>query len=281
MNVEKRSPWVVLGIPFPASKAEANRAFARRSRSLRKSSDLPWAQEDLSWALAQITLAEENPESTIEHFRVPADPGVFERPDADDLFVPAPQPIARRTQPAAPDALDGACAAFCRRCTARIPERTRGRPGRRSVRAALGCPKKGESDMRKRIDNELAGIRSGLELIKTVVMIREPATGLAAEAYDGLRRQVIAGAAERNCHLQQLARLDAEVTRGASIEALQKLLRDLLAEAGLHRMNEVEVGFEGDFDDLGGKGDTLAGRRTGLLRGHRTRAGSGRAHGKG
>ena len=110
MNVEKRSPWVVLGIPFPATKAEANRAFARRSRTLRRNSDLPWTQEDLSWALAQITLAEENPESTIEHFRVPADPGVFERPGPDDLFVPAPEPIARRTEPAAPDALNKACA---------------------------------------------------------------------------------------------------------------------------------------------------------------------------
>ena len=110
MNVEKRSPWVVLGIPFPASKAEANRAFARRSREVRKTADLPWGQEDLSWALAQITLAEEDPESTVGHFRVPADPGVFERPTADDLFVPAPQPITRRTQPAPPDALDDACA---------------------------------------------------------------------------------------------------------------------------------------------------------------------------
>lgn len=110
MSVEKRSPWVVLGIPFPAGKAEANRAFARRSRALRRQTELPWTQEDLSWALAQVTLAEENPESTVEHFRVPADPGVFERPGADDLFVPAPRPITRRTKSAAPDDLDPPCA---------------------------------------------------------------------------------------------------------------------------------------------------------------------------
>ena len=109
--------------------------------------------------------------------------------------------------------------------------------------------------MRKRIDNELADIRIGLELIKTIVMIREPATVQAAEAYEGLRKAVIAGAAERTAHLQQLARLDAEVNRGASIEAIRKLLRDLLAEAGLHRINEVEAGGEGAFDEVGGKGD--------------------------
>ena len=109
--------------------------------------------------------------------------------------------------------------------------------------------------MRKRIDNELAEIRNGLELIKTVVMIREPSTVQAAEAYDGLRRQVIAGAAERTAHLQQLARLDSEVTRGASIDDMRRLLRDLLAEAGLHRLSEVEVGNEAAFDDVGGKGD--------------------------
>jgi hypothetical protein len=109
VSIEKRSPWVVLGIPFPASKAEANRAFARRSRALRKAEDLPWTQEDLSWALAQITLAEEKPESTVDHFRVPADPDVFERPRPANLFVPAPLPIPRRTEPAPPSVLRAAC----------------------------------------------------------------------------------------------------------------------------------------------------------------------------
>lgn len=110
MSVEKRSPWVVLGIPFPATKAEANRAFARRSRELRKNRELPWDQEDLSWALAAVTLVEESPDATVNHYRVPADPGVFDRPAADDLFVPAVRPIERRTDPAESAVLDGLCA---------------------------------------------------------------------------------------------------------------------------------------------------------------------------
>jgi hypothetical protein len=109
--------------------------------------------------------------------------------------------------------------------------------------------------VRKKIDSELSGIRTDLELIRTILMIREPATVQAAEAYEALRRQVIAGAAERNSHLQQLARLDAEVNRGASDDAIRQLLRDLLAEAGLHRINEVEVGNEVAFDEVGGRGD--------------------------
>jgi hypothetical protein len=109
--------------------------------------------------------------------------------------------------------------------------------------------------MRKRIDDALADVRNDLELIKTISMIREPAAVQAAEAYDGLRKAVIAGTAERNAHLQQLARLDAEVNRGADIEAIQRLLRDLLAEAGLHRLNEVQAGAETAFDNVGGKGE--------------------------
>jgi hypothetical protein len=110
--------------------------------------------------------------------------------------------------------------------------------------------------VRKRLEAELAELRFGMELIKDIVMVREPATMQTAEAYEGLRKQVIASAAERNSHLTQLARLDAEAHRGASVEDIQLLLRDLLAEAGLHRVESVDGGSERLFDDLGGRGDT-------------------------
>lgn len=86
-------------------------------------------------------------------------------------------------------------------------------------------------------------------------MVREPATMQTAEAYEGLRKQVIASAAERNAHLAQLARLDAEANRGASAESMQLLLRDLLNEAGLHRLESVDGSSSGLFDDVGGEGD--------------------------
>lgn len=109
---EKRSPWVVLAIPFPSDKATAKRAFSRRSRMLRRDPGFPWSQEDLSWAEAEITLSEEHPESTVDHYRVPADPGAFERPLPGELFVPDARPIARRTDLLSPSdlaELDAAC----------------------------------------------------------------------------------------------------------------------------------------------------------------------------
>jgi len=111
--------------------------------------------------------------------------------------------------------------------------------------------------VRKRTNEILSQVHTDLDMIKTIVMIREPATVQAADAYEGLRKAVIAGAAERTAHLQQLARLDAEVSRGAGIEDIERLLRDLLAEAGLHRMTKVPLGGEGAFDVVGGEGPSL------------------------
>lgn len=111
--------------------------------------------------------------------------------------------------------------------------------------------------MRKKLEQELAEIRTNLELVKTIVMVREPATGLAAEAYEGLRKQVIVAAGDRSAHLQQLARLDAEVSRGATIESIQLLLDDLLSEAGLARVREFSAEIEAAFDVVGGRGDSF------------------------
>jgi hypothetical protein len=110
MSVDKRSPWVVLGIPFSADRAAAKRAFVRRSRQLRANADLPWTEEDVTWAEAALTLAVEQPDATVGYFRVPATPEIFERPREGELFVPESRPSPRRTQTAAHDVLDEECA---------------------------------------------------------------------------------------------------------------------------------------------------------------------------
>ena len=106
---DRRSPWVMLGIPYPSSRAAANRAFARRSRQLRRDPNASWSQEDLSWALGAITLAEDDPDATVDYYRIPADPGVFDHPNPHDLFVVEPRPMPRTTAPSDPTSLDPLC----------------------------------------------------------------------------------------------------------------------------------------------------------------------------
>jgi hypothetical protein len=108
--------------------------------------------------------------------------------------------------------------------------------------------------MRRALENRLHEIDDHLERLQLLLMVREPATGLAANAYEGLRKAVVASAADRTAHLSQLARLDYEVGRGASPEAIAMLLQDLLAEAGLTRLTEPA---DGAFEVVDGDGDQL------------------------
>lgn len=78
----RRNPYLILGVPFGSSASEATRAFAKRSRSARAGSGA-YSVEDLTWALHQVEHAEQNPHSTLSHFRIPADP------DAAESLMPA------------------------------------------------------------------------------------------------------------------------------------------------------------------------------------------------
>jgi hypothetical protein len=85
-----------------------------------------------------------------------------------------------------------------------------------------------------------------LDLIERVLMVREPGSVKAADAYEGLRRQA---------HLAHLAQLDAAVRRGATTEALRGLLRDLMQQAGLQTIDDPAQ--RDAFEVVEGKGDQL------------------------
>jgi len=89
--------------------------------------------------------------------------------------------------------------------------------------------------------------------LDVILMLKEPETSRAAEAYDGLRKQVMYGAQDRQLHLAHLAQIDAAVRRGESNEALGLLLRDCLGRAGLQVMTtatgrqDLDVELFADF----------------------------------
>jgi hypothetical protein len=91
-----RNPYVILGIPFGASRAEANVAFAGKARSLRRSGPRGIDQlTDLTWALQQIDEAIRNPTAAMELYRIPADPEAFDAVGAGVLRPPPEQLAAR------------------------------------------------------------------------------------------------------------------------------------------------------------------------------------------
>src|SRR5690348_7531315 len=81
--------------------------------------------------------------------------------------------------------------------------------------------------------DRLTKLEHQAELIKTVLIVREPDTVHAANAYDGLRKQVIAASGERRSHLAQLVAMAVAVSRAGSVDDLRPQLREWLSQAGV------------------------------------------------
>lgn len=112
-----------------------------------------------------------------------------------------------------------------------------------------------------RITGQLDHLDRRTEKMEVILMVREPAAGVAAEAYDGLRKQVVAAMTERMAHLQQLVQLDAALTAGAGPDVVGKLVRGFADQASLSRVTDVEhpdrnMLFE-LVEDLGGRPEVL------------------------
>lgn len=96
---DRRSPYVVLGIPFGASEKDARSGFAKAKRRLRRDPAQPFTQEDLTWALHQVEQIILKPELAFEVYRIPA----VARSDASGVFNPLPHRTQRVTEPATND----------------------------------------------------------------------------------------------------------------------------------------------------------------------------------
>lgn len=90
----ERNQYVILGIDFGASRAQANSAFVRRARAVRRGT-IDGDLTDLTWALNRIDEADRDPALDLRLYRVPADPGVF-APDGAGVLRPGPERLAAR-----------------------------------------------------------------------------------------------------------------------------------------------------------------------------------------
>jgi hypothetical protein len=116
---------------------------------------------------------------------------------------------------------------------------------------------------RKRVLEErlsaLAGdidrISRSMDRIEVATIVREPSSQLSVDAYDGLRRQVVAAAGDRMTHLYQLARFSQAVATGASAQDLAPLVAEWVLQAGLEQVDDLSDSRY--YDVLGGVGPDL------------------------
>lgn len=94
---DRRNPYLVLGVPYGASKDEARSAAARRSKDLRRNPGTRYSIEDVTWALHYVEQVAEDPSSAVTVFRVPAAPGILDAPGSDGLFRAPVLPLPRRS----------------------------------------------------------------------------------------------------------------------------------------------------------------------------------------
>lgn len=92
---------------------------------------------------------------------------------------------------------------------------------------------------RKAAEQQLVKLEHQLDLIYTALIVRDPGTAKSAEAYEGLRKQVIASATARHAHAAQLAEFDVALRRGASTEDLLKLTSQWLDQSGVARIDDA------------------------------------------
>lgn len=99
---------------------------------------------------------------------------------------------------------------------------------------------------RRETDQLIVRMERQLDLIHTALVVRDPGTSISADAYEGLRKQVIAAATARQAHVAQLAEFDVAIHRGASAEDLRALVSQWLDQAGVARVEDAAV--RGAFD---------------------------------
>jgi hypothetical protein len=91
MPMRRRNPYLILGVPFGASREEAHRAYEHRRAPMRESVEEHRAElADLEWAIQQIDNGPVDPWLDMTTYRLPADAEAM-RVEGAGVFVPAPE----------------------------------------------------------------------------------------------------------------------------------------------------------------------------------------------
>jgi hypothetical protein len=107
----------------------------------------------------------------------------------------------------------------------------------------------------EKLEQVVDQISRSIEKIEVATIVREPSSALSVDAYNGLRKQIVAAAGDRIAHLHQLARF-AEVIHSGQVADLGPVVREWMEQAGLIRVDDPEDNRY--YDVLGGEGPCLS-----------------------
>jgi hypothetical protein len=85
---------------------------------------------------------------------------------------------------------------------------------------------------------QLHQIEHLLHRLDAAVVVRDPGNAHSAEAYDGLRKQIIRSGTNHRAHLAHLLALSDSLERGAGIELIRDRVKDFLAELGVRPISD-------------------------------------------
>lgn len=104
-------------------------------------------------------------------------------------------------------------------------------------------------------------IERRLDKMETVLIIREPSSSVAADAYDGLRKQIVTALSERQAHVTQLVQLASAIEAGADLPTMRSMTQGWLDSANVIttadcQTADADVLFQ-LVEDLGGQVEVL------------------------
>lgn len=105
------------------------------------------------------------------------------------------------------------------------------------------------------LEQALEGALVEVHEIKTALVVRDPGNRLSADAYQGLRQAVMAGANARRTHLVQLAQMADAVQRGADSKEFKSLVEEWVIQAGLTQVDDPKNAAL--YEILDGAGEAL------------------------
>lgn len=105
-----------------------------------------------------------------------------------------------------------------------------------------------------RLEANQQEMRRQLDVIVSGLIASDPRTELAAEAFDGLRRNVAFAAQERRRQLSQLVAFADAIERGATVDTLRERCEGWCVEAGVERYADPAAQPDW-FEVIEGQGD--------------------------
>lgn len=92
----------------------------------------------------------------------------------------------------------------------------------------------------KRIEDKVDRIATHLERVDAAIVVRDPSTPYAAEAYEGLRKQVQHASQQQRLYLSTLINLLDDIAAGATVNTLNLRMRDRLNESGVRELSDPD-----------------------------------------